>query len=79
MLIPLCRNGIVKHYHIKQNHEKKYYVSDKHLFETVEELIHYHRHNAAGLVVRLKHPPTTDDSPPSHGLESGKCLELPHD
>jgi len=47
----LCagRNLIPKHYHIKQTADALYYLVDKHAFETVPELVHYHKHNAAGL------------------------------
>lgn len=48
----------VKHYHIKQSPENShYYLTDKHQFATVPELIYYHKHNSGGLIVRLRFPP----------------------
>ena len=39
-----------KHYHIKQSSpEGLYYLDEKHPFETIQELTHYHKHNAAGM------------------------------
>ncbi|XP_043547427.1 tyrosine-protein kinase TXK isoform X4 [Chiloscyllium plagiosum] len=51
-------NGSVRHYHIKQTQtsNKQYYVAEKHLFDTIPELIKYHEHNAAGLVTRFRYP-----------------------
>ena len=40
------KNG-VKHYHIKRI-EGKYYVTERHRFDTIPELIEYHKHNAGG-------------------------------
>ena len=50
-------NGMVRHYHIKQDEILKYYVSEKHRFTSIKELIEYHKLNCAGLVVRLRRPP----------------------
>lgn len=47
----------VRHYHIKQGEDGLFYLSDKHLLPNVVKLIEYHRHNAGGLVTRLKNPP----------------------
>lgn len=47
----LCRaeKSIVKHYHIKQSSENAYYyLTEKHQFSTVPELVYYHKHNSAG-------------------------------
>ena len=41
--------GEVKHYHIKVTNEKKYYVSQRHAFDTIIELIEYHKRNCAGM------------------------------
>ncbi|XP_033839515.1 tyrosine-protein kinase Tec [Periophthalmus magnuspinnatus] len=48
----------VKHYHIKetQGSPKQYYLAEKHLFSNIPDLIEYHKHNAAGLVARLRYP-----------------------
>uniref|UniRef100_K7G2B8 Tyrosine-protein kinase n=1 Tax=Pelodiscus sinensis TaxID=13735 RepID=K7G2B8_PELSI len=48
--------GNIRHYQIKQNHSKQYYVAEKHLFPSIPELIQYHQHNGAGLITRLRHP-----------------------
>ncbi|XP_063046571.1 tyrosine-protein kinase ITK/TSK [Engraulis encrasicolus] len=47
----------VKHYQIRQSEEEegKFYLAEKYLFNTIPELIHYHQHNAAGLITRLRH------------------------
>lgn len=44
----------VKHYHIKLDQYGKYYVSQRHHFDSIAELIEYHKLNAAGLVTRLR-------------------------
>lgn len=48
--------GQVRHYHIKHE-DAKYYISDKHRFATIKELIEYHKLNGGGLVTRLRKPP----------------------
>ncbi|XP_057706564.1 tyrosine-protein kinase ITK/TSK [Corythoichthys intestinalis] len=50
----------VKHYQIRQTEtaESLFYLAEKYLFRTIPELIHYHQHNAAGLITRLRHPVT---------------------
>ncbi|XP_072920059.1 tyrosine-protein kinase TXK-like isoform X2 [Hemitrygon akajei] len=52
------QNGSVRHYHIKQTQtsHRQYYVAEKHLFDTIPELIEYHEHNAAGLITRFRYP-----------------------
>ena len=50
--------GVVRHYHIKQDEAtKKYFVSERHKFATIDELIEYHKINGGGLVSRLKKLP----------------------
>uniref|UniRef100_A0A4W3I976 Tyrosine-protein kinase n=1 Tax=Callorhinchus milii TaxID=7868 RepID=A0A4W3I976_CALMI len=49
------QNRGIRHYHIKQK-QTKYYVAEKHLFDTIPELIDYHQHNAGGLVTRFRYP-----------------------
>lgn len=56
--LALCFQGIVKQYHIKQSPEGKYYISNRHHFDTVAKLIEYHKLNCAGLVTRLRLPYT---------------------
>ncbi|XP_010766685.1 tyrosine-protein kinase ITK/TSK [Notothenia coriiceps] len=54
----------VIHYHIRQTErgEAAFYLAEKYLFTTIPELIHYHQHNAAGLITRLRHPVSQDGS-----------------
>ncbi|XP_034037275.1 tyrosine-protein kinase ITK/TSK isoform X3 [Thalassophryne amazonica] len=56
------KNPRVKHYQIRQRdtEESSYYLAEKYLFNTIPELIHYHQHNAAGLITRLRHPVPKD-------------------
>ncbi|XP_034546337.1 tyrosine-protein kinase ITK/TSK [Notolabrus celidotus] len=58
------KNPRVKHYQIRQAEtgEATYYLAEKYLFSTIPELIHYHQHNAAGLITRLRHPVSLDKS-----------------
>ncbi|XP_036969199.1 tyrosine-protein kinase Tec [Acanthopagrus latus] len=48
----------IKHYHIKQTQgsPQQFYLAEKHLFNSIPDLIEYHKHNAAGLVARLRYP-----------------------
>uniref|UniRef100_A0A3Q0RHS8 Tyrosine-protein kinase n=1 Tax=Amphilophus citrinellus TaxID=61819 RepID=A0A3Q0RHS8_AMPCI len=48
----------IKHYHIKETKSspKQFYLAEKHLFSSIPDLIEYHKHNAAGLVARLRYP-----------------------
>ncbi|XP_072527200.1 cytoplasmic tyrosine-protein kinase BMX-like isoform X2 [Salminus brasiliensis] len=55
-------NGTVRHYLINLNAEGKYYLAEKHLFDTIPRMIEYHQHNAAGLLTRLRHPATESDA-----------------
>ena len=41
-------NFYVKHYHIKQNNQGQFYLSEKHPMPSVLELINYHKLNAGG-------------------------------
>ncbi|XP_061582367.1 tyrosine-protein kinase ITK/TSK [Cololabis saira] len=52
------KNPRVKHYQIRQteSEERAFYLAEKYLFSTIPELVHYHQHNAAGLITRLRHP-----------------------
>lgn len=40
----------IRHYHIKETvtSPKQYYLAEKHLFNSIPEIIEYHKHNAAG-------------------------------
>ena len=48
----------VRHYDIKQDETQKYFISEKHRFPSIKELIEYHKLNGGGLVTRLRRPPT---------------------
>ena len=61
----------VKHYHIKQNSNGQFYLSEKHCCATIPELVEYHSYNAGGLACRLKGPPGRS-KPATAGLSQGK-------
>eukprot|EP00731_Ephydatia_muelleri_P030665 Em0022g179a len=56
--LSICHEGQIRHYHIKQDEASKYYISEKHNFPTIKELIEYHKLNGGGLVTRLRKPPS---------------------
>lgn len=59
LLVRSGRHSDVKHYLMRRSESgEAYYLSEHHLFDSIEELIHYHRHDAGSLAVRLKHAPT---------------------
>ncbi|XP_044274067.1 tyrosine-protein kinase Tec isoform X4 [Varanus komodoensis] len=66
----------IRHYHIKEmmTPQKQYYLAEKHLFNSIPELIEYHQHNAAGLVTRLRYPvtPKAKPSPATAGFSYEK-------
>lgn len=45
-----CRTleATIKHYQIKRKDSGQWYVAEKHLFQSIPDLIWYHQHNAAG-------------------------------
>ena len=46
-----CRSagdGVVKHYHIKKTDTGHFCISDSHAFDTLPELVVYHKHEAGG-------------------------------
>lgn len=45
-----CRSmeATIKHYQIKRKDSGQWYVAERHLFQSIPELIWYHQHNAAG-------------------------------
>ncbi|KAF3837538.1 hypothetical protein F7725_005002 [Dissostichus mawsoni] len=43
-------NGDIRHYQIKLTDSGQFYLAEKHIFNSIPEVIHYHEHNAAGLV-----------------------------
>ncbi|KFP57868.1 Cytoplasmic tyrosine-protein kinase BMX, partial [Cathartes aura] len=55
----LSKQGTVKHYHVHKTPENKYYLAENYCFESIPKLIHYHQHNSAGMVTRLRHAVST--------------------
>ncbi|RVE60807.1 hypothetical protein OJAV_G00184280 [Oryzias javanicus] len=49
-------SGNVRHYQIKVNDTGQFYLAEKYTFNSIPDVIHYHEHNAAGLVTRLRYP-----------------------
>ncbi|XP_028935587.1 cytoplasmic tyrosine-protein kinase BMX [Ornithorhynchus anatinus] len=50
------KKGTVKHYHVHTNAENKLYLAENYCFDSIPKLIHYHQHNSAGMITRLRHP-----------------------
>ncbi|KAB0345793.1 hypothetical protein FD754_022719, partial [Muntiacus muntjak] len=63
----------VKHYHVHTNAENKLYLAENYCFDSIPKLIHYHQHNSAGMITRLRHPVSTKANkvPISVSLGSG--------
>ncbi|XP_009275200.1 PREDICTED: cytoplasmic tyrosine-protein kinase BMX [Aptenodytes forsteri] len=57
--VPENKKGTVKHYHVHKTPENKYYLAENYCFESIPKLIHYHQHNSAGMVTRLRHAVST--------------------
>ncbi|KFV01155.1 Cytoplasmic tyrosine-protein kinase BMX, partial [Tauraco erythrolophus] len=55
----LNKKGTVKHYHVHKTPENKNYLVENYCFESIAKLIHYHQHNSAGMVTRLRHAVST--------------------
>ncbi|KAI7793941.1 tyrosine-protein kinase TXK isoform X1 [Triplophysa rosa] len=66
--------GEIKHYQIKQTDAGLFYLAEKHLFNSILELINYHKHNSAGLMSRLRYPigPLGKCLPATAGFSSDK-------
>ncbi|XP_068134642.1 tyrosine-protein kinase Tec isoform X2 [Hyperolius riggenbachi] len=66
----------IRHYHIKeaQGFPKQYYLAEKHVFDSVPDMIEYHKHNAAGLITRLRYPVCLKNktAPPTAGFSYDK-------
>ncbi|KAK7132907.1 hypothetical protein R3I93_019229 [Phoxinus phoxinus] len=66
----------VRHYQIKETHGSpaQFYLAEKYVFDSISELIEYHKHNAAGLVSRLRHAvgDQTRGAPPTAGFSYDK-------
>ncbi|XP_050997552.1 cytoplasmic tyrosine-protein kinase BMX isoform X1 [Acomys russatus] len=67
------KKGTVKHYHVHTNAENKLYLAENYCFDSIAKLIHYHQHNSAGMITRLRHPVSTKANkvPGSVALGSG--------
>ncbi|KAH0500426.1 Cytoplasmic tyrosine-protein kinase BMX [Microtus ochrogaster] len=67
------KKGTVKHYHVHTNAENKLYLAENYCFDSIPKLIHYHQHNSAGMITRLRHPVSTKANkvPMSVALGSG--------
>lgn len=75
------RHFEVKHYLIRKSENNNnqsgdtcYYLSEHHRFSSVEELIHYHRHDAGSLAVRLKFVPSFSNSSSPSSKNSNQRL-----
>ncbi|XP_077333651.1 tyrosine-protein kinase Tec isoform X1 [Lithobates pipiens] len=57
----------IRHYHIKetQRFPKQYYLAEKHVFNSIPDMIDYHKLNAAGLVTRLRYPMCPNKTAPT--------------
>lgn len=58
----------VRHYHIKKNREGFFYIAENHVFDSIPDVINYHKYNAGGLVTRLKEPPRRNTKPTTAGF-----------
>ncbi|XP_021100974.1 cytoplasmic tyrosine-protein kinase BMX isoform X8 [Heterocephalus glaber] len=67
------KKGTVKHYHVHTNAKNKLYLAENYCFDSIPKLIHYHQHNSAGMITRLRHPVSTKTNkvPVSVSLGSG--------
>ncbi|NXT84194.1 BMX kinase, partial [Zapornia atra] len=71
--VPESKKGTVKHYHVHKTPENKYYLAENYCFDSIPKLIHYHQHNSAGMVTRLRHAVSTQVNkvPPTASLGNG--------
>ncbi|NWI33360.1 BMX kinase, partial [Sula dactylatra] len=71
--VPESKKGTIKHYHVHKTPENKYYLAENYCFESIPKLIHYHQHNSAGMVTRLRHAVSTQVNkvPSTASLGSG--------
>ncbi|EGD72208.1 TK protein kinase [Salpingoeca rosetta] len=70
--LTLLYKGSCRHYHIKTTSEGLYYITERHQFKSINELITYHKHNSGGLATRLKFPLLEEEQPSAPGLGSDK-------
>ncbi|CAL4061261.1 unnamed protein product [Meganyctiphanes norvegica] len=63
----------IRHYHIKKDAHGMHYISPTTRCQSVPDLIYLHQHNPAGLMTRLREPPTNDkQAPTTAGFGSNK-------
>ena len=48
LYIPYRHDTSVRHYHIKQQENGEYFISEKHSFPSIKELVEYHKLNGGG-------------------------------
>eukprot|EP01147_Barroeca_monosierra_P009724 gene9724-1927_t len=70
--LTLLYKGSCRHYHIKTTHDNMYYITERHQFPSIHDLITYHKHNGGGLATRLKFPLLEEEQPSAPGLGSDK-------
>ncbi|XP_053129996.1 tyrosine-protein kinase BTK isoform X2 [Hemicordylus capensis] len=65
--------GTIRHYVVCSTPQNQYFLAEKHLFNSIPELINYHQHNSAGLISRLKYPVSSQQktAPSTAGLGYG--------
>lgn len=73
--------GTIRHYVVCSTPQNQYFLAEKHLFNTIPELINYHQHNSAGLISRLKYPVSSQQktAPSTAGLGYGAWEIEPKD
>ncbi|XP_064374498.1 tyrosine-protein kinase BTK isoform X1 [Dromaius novaehollandiae] len=73
--------GMIRHYVVCCTPQNQYYLAEKHLFNSIPELITYHQHNSAGLISRLKYPVSQHQksAPSTAGLGYGSWEIDPKD
>ncbi|XP_019376757.1 PREDICTED: tyrosine-protein kinase BTK isoform X3 [Gavialis gangeticus] len=73
--------GTIRHYVVCCTPQNQYYLAEKHLFNTIPDLITYHQHNSAGLISRLKYPVSQyrKNAPSTAGLGYGSWEVDPKD
>ncbi|NWT81784.1 BTK kinase, partial [Lanius ludovicianus] len=73
--------GTIRHYVVCCTPQNQYYLAEKHLFNSIPELITYHQHNSAGLISRLKYPVSQHkkSAPSTAGLGYGSWEVDPKD
>ena len=48
MFIRAAGEGVVKHYHIKKTNTGQFYLTEDHMFDTLPELVVFHKHEING-------------------------------